>query len=211
MTFPLRFGLPAKFTPIDLSADFETRMKRLHNQLASAAPNVSEAERLHLLLANQYAVERMLTEGVIYAATFLGRSDRNPTTATTAQFTVMVHDSAARGGRPLETITDALRSERPRAHTQLVDLPIGRCLAVMEDNRFQTLTDLLGRHTGVTHHVRQLQLIFPLVDRGQLAFFTISTECLRDWDEYVRIMAEICTSIRWADTGGSSISNVLDG
>ncbi|MFD6796433.1 MULTISPECIES: hypothetical protein [Prauserella salsuginis group] len=54
---------------------------------------------------------------------------------------------------------------------------------------------------------------FPLVDRGQLAFFALSTECLWDWDDYVEMMAEICKTIRWAEGADEPgrIGNVLDG
>ncbi|ASU77312.1 hypothetical protein CDG81_02150 [Actinopolyspora erythraea] len=69
--------------------------------------------------------------------------------------------------------------------------------------------------TGAEHHEprvsRQLQVIVPLVERGQLAIFGLVTECLRDWDDYVAMMAEICNSIRWRDSERSSIEDKLAG
>lgn len=107
---------------------------------------------------------------------------------------------------------DALRTHRPRSEAQLVDLPVGRCLSVVDETMFQTPTNIAGGQAATMHRVRQLQLIHPLAGRGELAFFTMSTECLRDWEDYVAMMAEICKTIEWSDAGGhTTIGSVLEG
>ncbi|GAA1238752.1 hypothetical protein GCM10009676_24170 [Prauserella halophila] len=211
--FPLVFALPAQFRPVDLSADAATRASRLQEQLESSLPGLSGEQLLHVLLANQYSVERMLDEGVIYAATFLGRSDRDPNAASMAQFSVLTRKMAGHHRQPLEPVLESIRRERENAEAQYVDLEIGRCLVVMEDDRFSNPVRVTGEPTDTMRHVRQIQVIFPLVDRGKLAFFALSTECLWDWDDYVAMMAEICKTIRWAESDDepSTISNVLDG
>lgn len=206
--FPLKFALPHGFHPIDMSEPPDRRAERLYDQLSGLTPE----QRVPVVLANQYAVERMMEEGVIYAASFVGRSERDSTAATTAQFTVLLKDATDRRGRQLETILDSLRQERKNCEAQLVDLTIGRCVVVVEDDRFSTAGDILGRPENRVHHVRQIQVIYPLTDRGKLAFFGLSTECLRDWDDYVEMMAEISKTISWVETGEqSAIGAVLEG
>ncbi|MBB3661168.1 hypothetical protein FB384_000072 [Prauserella sediminis] len=211
--FPLAFTLPAEFRPADLTADAATRATRLQEQLESSLPGLSGEQLLHVVMANQYAVERMLDEGVLYAATFVGRSDREPNAASMAQFSVLTRDVPGRLRQPLEPVLEAIRRERKNARAQYVDLEIGRCLVVVEDDRFRNPVRVTGEPTDTTRHVRQIQVIFPLVDRGQLAFFALSTECLWDWDDYVEMMAEICKTIRWAEGADEPgrIGNVLDG
>lgn len=212
LNLPLTFALPEEFRSVDFGEEPASRAERLYEQLRSSLPGLTAEEQLHILLANQYAIERMVDEGVIYAANFLGRSERDPTAPSIAQFTVLLRAATDRQGRALEVVLDALRRERKNCEAQYVDLPIGRCLVVMEDDRFQTPVNLVGHPGDVVHHVRQIQLIFPLVDRGQLVFFALSTECLRDWDDYVGMMAEICKTVTWSDSGESStISSALDG
>lgn len=211
--FPLAFALPTEFRPIDLTADSATRATRLYDELNHTLPDLDEEQLLHLLVANQYAAERMIDEGVIYAATFLGRSDRDPGAASTAQFTVLSRHMPGSGRQPLEPVLDSIRRERKNAEAQYVDLEIGRCLAVVEDDRFQNPVRVTGRPADTMRRVRQIQVIFPLADRGELAFFALSTECLWDWDDYVTMMAGICKTIRWVDRDNesTSISNILDG
>jgi hypothetical protein len=206
--FPLTFALPQGFHPVDLSAPPDRRADLLYDKL----PWLTPEQRVNVVLANQYGVERMIEEGVIYAASFVGRSERDQTAATTAQFTVLLKDAGDRTGRQLATILDAVRQERKNCAAQLIDLAIGRAVAVVEDDRFATPVDILGRPQRNVHNVRQIQLIYPLADRGKLVFFGLATECLRDWDDYVAMMAGIGKTIRWARTEKqSSISAVLDG
>ncbi|OLT45129.1 hypothetical protein BJF85_01560 [Saccharomonospora sp. CUA-673] len=213
--FPLTFALPTEFRAVDLTADAATRATRLQAELDRTLPGLEDEQRLHLIVANQYAVERMLDEGVLYAATFIGRSDRRPGAASIAQFTALTREMSVpgTGRRPLEPVLDAIRRQRKNADAQYVDLEIGRCLVVVEDDRFQRPVRVTGEPADTVRHVRQIQVVFPLADRGELAFFALSTECLWDWDDYVTMMAEICKTLRWAarDNEFTSISNVLDG
>ncbi|MCP2252244.1 hypothetical protein LY13_000983 [Prauserella aidingensis] len=209
----MAFALPAEFRPVDLSADAATRAARLQEQLASSLPGLSGEQLLHVIMANQYAVERMIDEGVLYAATFLGRSEREPDAASMAQFSVLTRDMPGHLRQPLEPVLESIRRERKNAEARYVDLEIGRCLVVVEDDRFRNPVHVTGEPTDTMRHVRQIQVIFPLVDRGKIAFFALSTECLWDWDDYVAMMAEICKTIRWADGADEpgAIGNVLDG
>lgn len=194
--FPLGFTLPEGFHELDLSESPECRAERLNEQLERTLPDLTVEQTAHLLLANQFAVEQLVGNGAVFAANFLGRSDRDETAATTAQLVVMTRPEPSRSTQALEVVLEGIRNERAGCDAQFVDLPVGRCLAVIEDTTVQTDHDAMGNEDGGARSIRQLQVIVPLPSHGQLAFFSLSTECLRDWDDYVVLMAEIAKSIR---------------
>jgi hypothetical protein len=209
--FPLGFTLPDGFQEVDLAATPASRADRLLDSLEKTLPELTGEEKLHLVFANQYSVERMVAGGVIYAANFVGRSDVDLTAATTAQFSVLLLNGMGNASRPLEVAEEALRKEGKQREVQFIDLKIGRCLAVVEDAVLQAPVDVLGQANDDAHRVRQMQIMFPVPDRGQLAVFALSTQFLRDWDDYVDLMAQICKTFRWTETEGGSVSAALDG
>lgn len=210
-TWPLKFDLPTAFQPIDLHADAADRGADLYAKLEEAQLPLTEEQRLWLLLTNQRLVERMIQQGVAYAATFLGRSDRDTTALTTAQFTVTVQRGIAGAGGTLEELATSLREHREDCVAEQVRLPIGPGLAIIEDDEVEMYRDPFGEASEVIKQVRQLQVVAPLVGRRQLVYFGISTECIRDWDDYVTMMAEICKTIRWPAGPRNRIAAVLDG
>lgn len=208
--FPITFELQHGFQEVDLTADPDARAEQLIQRLRRSIPGLSAEQQLNIVLTYQYAIERMIAEGVIYSSNFVGRSRRNPTAATTAQFAVSVRDSTVKANRPLDVAAATLRQEGRRV--DLVDLSIGRCLAVVAEDTLRPPTRITGEPTSTLRRVRQIQLIVPLSDRDQLSFFALSTECLRDWDDYVQMMAEICRTIRWrGEPDTTLINSVLDG
>lgn len=210
--FPLAFSLPEGFRSIDLRSEPARRGDELLERLNAAMPSLTGEDALHVVLANQFLAERMIEEGVVYAASFLGRSEQDPTAASTATFTVLTREAPDLRGTSLTSVLTAIQQKRKNATARYVDLTIGRCVAVVEDDLFSSTVTITGQPTDTVRHVRQLQLIFPLADRGQLAFFALSTECTQDWDDYVRMMAEICKTIRWTEASETtSISDALDG
>lgn len=178
--FPLSFALPEGFSEIDLNEDAADRAQRLNQQLERTVPMLTGWQQAHLLLANQYMIGQMLRQGIIYAATFVGRSEQDSTAVSTAQFTVMIRPDTHVTSRSLHTIRDSLRNERADCVTEFHDFPVGRCLVVMEDDRFHVPVNPIGQTNENSQHVRQVQVIFPLTDRNELAFFALSTDCLRD-------------------------------
>lgn len=208
----LEFELPSSFQAIDLSADAADRGAELYAKLQATQLPLTEDQRLWLLLTNQRLVERMIREGVLYAATFFGRSERDRTALTTAQFTVTVQRRAFESGSTLEELAGALREHREGCAVEQVRLSIGAALAIVEDDHVELSRDPFGNENGAIKHVRQLQIVLPLTSKRQLVFFGISTECIRDWNEYVEMMAEICKTIRWQGGAGerNRISAVLN-
>ncbi|SDP02367.1 hypothetical protein SAMN04487905_101476 [Actinopolyspora xinjiangensis] len=210
-TFPLSFGLHPGFQPVDFNESSADRAERLFESARSALPGLTEEQCLRLVVANEYLVRRMAEEGIIYAASFVGRSARDTTAATTAQFTLTLREADLKATRPLEALAAGLREQDARREVDFVDLAVGRCLAVVQQDTPTPEVNL----TGAEHHEprvsRQLRVIVPLVERSQLAIFGLVTECLRDWEDYVAMMAEICNSIRWRGSARSSIEDKLAG
>ncbi|SFE15611.1 hypothetical protein SAMN04487819_108234 [Actinopolyspora alba] len=210
-TFPLSFGLHSGFQPVDFSESSAERAERLFESARSALPGLAEEQCLRLLVANEYLLRRMAEEGIIYAANFVGRSARDTTAATTAQFTLTLRDVELKATRPLEALAAGLREEDARREVDFVDLTVGRCLAVVQQDTPKPEVNLTGAAHYEPRVSRQFQVIVPLVERSQLAIFGLATECLRDWEDYVAMMADICNSIQWRDSERSSIEDKLAG
>lgn len=207
--FPLTFSLPDEFREIDLHSDPAVRADALYVRMKQYAHGLSTEQQLHLIAAQEALIERMAAEGVLYAAALIAQSDAEPSRLSTAQFTVTVRDVPIRQRDPLLQLLSAI-NKRPSTEAQYVDLEVGRCIAVIEEVEFRLGIDLMGDPKSHDHRVRQLQVIYPMVDRGQVAMFGLSTESIGDWDDYVSIMAGICKTIRWAEPGESGkISAVL--
>ncbi|MBB3051910.1 hypothetical protein FHS23_002939 [Prauserella isguenensis] len=208
-TFPLTFSLPDEFREIDLHSDPATRADALYVRMKQYAPGLPTGRQLHLIAAQEALVERMVAEGVLYAAALITRSAGDPLMLSTAQFTVTVRDAPIRQRDPLPQLLSAI-DKRPNTEARYVDLEVGRCIAVIEEATFRLGLDLMGAPNPNDHRVRQLQVIYPMVDRGQVAMFGLSTESIDDWDDYVNMMAEICKTIRASESGESGkISAVL--
>lgn len=210
--FPLTFTIPAGFHQVDLHEDPGQRAQRLRQSLQRTLPTLGEDELLHVIFANEYVIDRMIADGAIYCANFIGRSDRDPTAASTAQFVVSTKRGPTGVKRPLDAAAEALRRENKAGRTlDLVDLPIGRCLTIIEDDQLRMPVNIVGHKTDKVHRMRQIQVVYPLVDSGKLAFFALVTECLRDWDDYVQMMAAICKTIERAEPERTTIRSRLAG
>lgn len=210
-TFPLAFGIHPGFEPVDLALGPEERANHLIWSLGENMPELENEQVLHLVLANDHLAEAMLSGGVIYAANFVGRSQRDPTSATTAQFTVSVREAQLRQTRPLEAMMSELRDRGAGSKADLIDLDVGRCLAIVDDTVLDTPVTVTGDASTQPRHVRQLQVVIPLIGHDQLALFALSTEFLQDWPDYSSMMAEICKSITWRTPDEGSIGSILDG
>ncbi len=92
-----------------------------------------------------------------------------------------------------------------------IDLPIGRCLVILEDDIIKVPANFVDDESHRTHRVRQIQVVYPMTDNGKLVFFALCTQFLRDWDDYVQLMASICKTIEWRERERTNITSALDG
>lgn len=209
--FPLIFALPDVFHRIDLTEHPTDRARHLADRLQANLHAISEDELACSVIYYQHMIERMVNDGIIYAANFVGRSEYNPTAASTALFTVSVRNAAPHGTRTLEETLQAL-GRRRNCEACLIDLSIGRGLTVVTDDYVNTPANFNDPEQRKVVPTRQIQVLFPLTDRGQLASFALATECLSDWNDYVGMMAETTKTISWREPDeGGSVGAVLDG
>ncbi|MDV6012342.1 hypothetical protein [Haloechinothrix sp. LS1_15] len=208
---PLTFKLQSGFLPINFSLDTETRANQLIDALRTTVPNLTNEEVLHVVMVNQYMVEHIISEGIIFAANFVGRSRQDFTSATTAQFTVSTREAHLRSTRPLDTVAAEMRKHSSKPVLDFVDLPIGQCLTVVSENTYTMPRRITGQQEPTTRTTRQIQVTIPILGHDKIAVFTLSTEFLRDWQDYVDMMAEICSTIAWQDHSSGTIGSILDG
>lgn len=195
---PLRFEVPEQFTEIDLAEEPELRAERTLAQLAEYLPHSTDEQRLHLAMVQEVSISRMVAEGAVYAATLVAATEEDQPRLTTGQFTVTAR--RVPGGvhsHTLSEIAEQLRSDELRRDVGFVPLPAGRALAVVEDRELRTPVTVLGDASDDLHVIRQLQLTLPFPDGDRLAIFTVSTECLYDWESYVDIMGGIARTVEF--------------
>lgn len=211
--FPFTFDVPETFQEVDLHADAADRAEELHAKLREVQFGLTEEELLGLLLTNQRLVEQLIEQDVVYVATFLGRSEFDTTALSTAQFTVAWQQHGNIGpDTKLDELAQTLSERREGCEVEQVCLPTGAALAIIEDDYVKLSRGSFGNEIEEVKQVRQLQVVIPLVDRRELVYFGISTECLQDWGDYIGMMAEICKTIRRSDIQQRShIKTVLDG
>ncbi|MBA8825516.1 hypothetical protein FHX42_002867 [Saccharopolyspora lacisalsi] len=208
--FPLASSLHSGVESIDLAGSSQERAEKLLESLQRNMPGLSGEQLLRVIMANEHSGRRMAEEGVIYAANFVGRSAQDPTAATTAQFTVLVRHAELKASQPLTVLAEELRGQTGR-EVDFVDLTVGRCLAVVQEDQAELEVNLTGAESQETRRSRQFQLIVPMANRNQLAIFALATEFLWDWDDYGAMMAEICQTISWSETQRRSIASKLEG
>lgn len=210
--FPLTFDVPESFQEVNLHADAADRAEELYDKFQELHSGLTEEQLLTLLLTNQQLVEQMIEQDIVYAATFLGRSENDTTALTAAQFTVTWQRGNFRSDVQLDELANTLVKHRAGCEVQQVGLPVGAALAIIEEDNVNLRKDSFGTDTEEVRRVRQLQVLIPLTSRRELVCFGISTECIRDWEDYVEMMAGICKTVRRTDTQQRShIKKVLDG
>lgn len=211
------FDVPDAFAALDLGDDPGPRIARL----AAPTTGLTDTQRLHLLLAQEYMVETMRREYVVYAAQCLVRVDGATPRLSVAQFTVSVcpaHVAGLVGVDVLDVVAARLDGvgpgrEAPGREVAVLSLPAGRTLAVVEDRRFTTYVSALGVARRRDHVVRQVQLVVPFPDRRYLAVLALGTESLQDWENYLDLVGDIAASVRFSapDAGGSDPGEVERG
>lgn len=214
---PVWFGVPDTFTPLDLDEAPASRATLLLNRTALLTGD----QRVHLVLAQEVLVDSLRRAGAVYAATVLGTVVGERPRLSVAQFSVIVTPLRVGGDVVMDAIAARLEAPGLQRVVDVLDLPVGRALAVIEDRRFTSAMSPWGKPRQQTHTVRQLQLMVPFPDRRFLAVFALATECLRDWETYVDILGDVAGTITFSEPGSrrpvepaapvSRIAAALDG
>lgn len=193
---PFTFKVPNELQSFDLSLTPEQRADALIGRLQSLDPRPSDEEITKAVLTQQTTADLLGTTSVVYAATLLARSEANPALPMSVFLTVSVRPSELSNKLTIDRLTRSMAVSMPEAEVGVVVLPSGPAVLVTEEVGLDTAVNLLESGGGST--VRQLHALVPIPDRTALADFSISTECLADWDQVVGLFAGICATITFA-------------
>lgn len=206
---PMRFTPPAQLAKIDLDESPELRMQRTYQQAATVLPNADPGELAHLALMQEVTVARLISEGAVYAAHCVARSEAEPATLCTAEFAILIQETDLPAAQPLATIANGLKEPgEPRA-TAFVQYPAGEALVVGEEVSITPSVLPSGRPNTRSYSMRLAQVIMPLPGRQRLATMSVSSYHLHDWPHFVRMLNDIAHSVRFSESDGTAISDRL--
>lgn len=138
--------------------------------------------------ARRTLVDGLRTAGIDWAATCVARSDVDPRRLTIALLTASVLDADA--GAPPPAVAAALTAQVPGRVADVVSLPPGNAVVVVEDRSIGSPESTAGHH-----HVRQMQVLIP-VGPGRLLALGLATSGIADWDTWVDPLAGVARSVR---------------
>lgn len=190
------FSMPEAFYALDLDASTAERAAAF----SALTPTMTAEERLPLFVTQEMVVRRMLVTGVGQAAYLVDVIDGR---LTVAEFSVSARAAGVADDGLLGSMARRY-AERTTAAAEVVELPAGSALRVIDDHRIDD-----GRT------VRQIDIVVPFPDRRYVAAFTLRTECLDDWPLYERVCDDVAATLSFdpppASSPVSSITAVLSG
>jgi hypothetical protein len=86
---PLRFTVPEQLREIFFDEPAETRIERIYRELRTSLRGLTSEQALHLVYTQEQMLAKLWDEGAVYVGQCCARSDAEPTTLTTAQFTIL--------------------------------------------------------------------------------------------------------------------------
>lgn len=208
---PLRFTVPEQLREISFEEPAEYRIERTYRELCAALRGLTAQQALHLVHTQEQMLAKLWDEGAVYVGQCVARSDAEPDSLSTAQFTILVKDAELQAERPLAAVAGGLKKPGEPRETIFVDYPAGQALVVGEELTVQTPFTPLGRPVSTEHRVRQAQVILPFPDRRRLAIIGASSESLEDWQSYVEILDGIARSVSFTEPSASSIADRMQG
>jgi hypothetical protein len=208
---PLRFTVPEQLREIFFDEPAETRIERTYRELRTSLRGLTSEQALHLVYTQEQMLAKLWDEGAVYVGQCCARSDAEPTTLTTAQFTILVKKAELQAERPLAAVAGGLKKPGEPRELIFVDYPAGEALVVGEELTVRTPFTPLGRPTPTTHRLRQAQVILPFPDKRRLAIIGVSSEDLEDWRSYVEILDGIARSVSFTEPGVNPISEHMLG
>jgi hypothetical protein len=208
---PLRFTVPEQLREFSFDEPAEYRIERTYRELRAAIRGLTEEQALHLVATQEQMLAKLWEEGAVYVAQCVARSDADPATLTTAQFTILVKDADLQAKRPLSAVAGALKKPGEPREMLFVDYPAGEALVVGEELTVRMPFAPLGRPVPTAHRLRQAQVILPFPDKRRLAIIGVSSEGLEDWRNYVEILDGIVRSVSFTEPSASLISERMLG
>lgn len=208
---PLRFTVPEQLREFSFDEPAEYRIERTYRELRGALRGLTAEQALHLVYTQEQMLAKLWDEGAVYVGQCVARSDAEPTSLSTAQFTVLVKGAELHAEQPLAAVAGGLRKPGEPREIIFADYPAGEALVVGEELTARTPFSPLGRPVSTHHRLRQAQVILPFPDKRRLAIIGVSSEALEDWQSYVEILDGIARSVSFTEPGVNPISGRLQG
>ncbi|WEB41719.1 hypothetical protein MOV08_22230 [Streptomyces yunnanensis] len=197
---PLSFSVPEDFRDIDLTVSAEENTNKLIGELTGLSRRPSDEEITHAVLVQQSMYEMLAAAGAVYAGILLaGPSEDEPDgRLTSLMLTVTARPSELSNDQTVHRLARTMGAIYPEAEVGVVRLPTGPAVLLTEDSKVERPVNLLSDGGGPTV-VRQLHVFVPVPGRLAMADFSIATENLAEWDDYVAILGEVCNTIEFTD------------
>ncbi|WP_171163684.1 hypothetical protein [Streptomyces sp. I05A-00742] len=197
---PLSFSVPEEFQDIDLTVSAEANTNKLIGELTRLTPRPSDEQIAHAALVQQSMYEMLTAAGAVYAGILLaGPTEDEPGRhLSSLMLTVTARPSELSNDRTVHRLARTMGAIYPEAEVGVVRLPSGPAVLLTEDSKVERPVNLLSDGGGPTV-VRQLHVFVPIPGRLAMADFSIATENLAEWDDYVDILGQVCTTIEFTD------------
>ncbi|MGA5560628.1 hypothetical protein ACPCUV_05505 [Streptomyces platensis] len=195
---PLSFSIPKGFRDIDLTVSAEANTNKLIDELTGLTRRPSDEEIAHAVLVQQSMYEMLAAAGAVYAGILLaGPSKDEPDgRLTSLMLTVTARPSELSNDQTVHRLARTMGAIYPEAEVGVVRLPTGPAVLLTEDTKVERPVNLLSDGGGPTV-VRQLHVFVPIPGRTAMADFSIATENIAEWDDYVAILGQVCTTIEF--------------
>ncbi|MFJ9615314.1 hypothetical protein [Streptomyces noursei] len=193
---PLSFSVPEDFRDIDLTVSAEANTNKLIEELTGLARRPSDEEIAHAVLVQQSMYEMLTAAGAVYAGILLaGPSEDEPDgRLSSLMMTVTARPSELSNDQTVHQLARTMGAIYPEAEVGVVQLPTGPAVLLTEDSKVERPVNLLG-DGGDPTIVRQLHVFVPIPERTAMADFSIATENLAEWDDYVDLLGQVCRTL----------------
>ncbi|MFJ9079399.1 hypothetical protein ACIRO3_29775 [Streptomyces sp. NPDC102278] len=202
---PIGFEVPTAFTDIDFKLSAEANTNKLIERLNMVDPKPSDAEMAHAVLAQQTMYELLSAAGAVYAGTLLygPTKDKPDEKLSSVILTVTARPAELSNEQTVHRLARTMGAIYPDAEVGVVMLETGPAVLLTEERKVEKPVNLLNDGGGPTI-VRQLHTFVPIPGRLAMADFAIATENLDHWESCVEILAEVCRTITFPETGATA-------
>ncbi|MFJ2745692.1 hypothetical protein ACIO3O_39235 [Streptomyces sp. NPDC087440] len=197
---PLSFQVPEVFRDINLGISAEENTNKLIDDLKTLTPRPSDEDIARAAVSQQSMYEMLSAAGAVYAGILLtGPSQDAPEqTLSSLLLTVTARPSELSNDRTVHRLARTMGAIYPEAEVGVVNLHTGPAVVLTEETKVERPVNLLADDTSPTF-VRQMHIFVPVPGRTAMADFSIATENIAAWDDYVDIIGGVCKTITFTN------------
>ncbi|WP_406283170.1 hypothetical protein [Embleya sp. NBC_00896] len=205
------FVLPDGFEVLPMDRDPIERATELVLMLQDFWPEATPEQRIQCALTNDAFLDGLNHEGVVHLSTCLARKDDGA--LTSAMLVVTVKYFEPKPGVPFaDRVVRELGPPSFDRDIAVAPSALGRIPVVVEDSTPRVPGELVGADEDFGVTTRYVRAFFPFPGQSRMAVFTLSTQDLDTWPDYVEMMAAICASVSFAPPAvAGRVAGALDG